>query len=170
LLFLLAAIKWFRIGRQILIVGEAMAGIVCAIRGGPASEPTIERAISLAREQSLPLYFLYVVNLDFMTHTSLSRVHALETELHHLGEFILLSASSKAEELGIQVEGMVRQGSISDEIVALCNEKNVDYIVLGQPSETQEENAFTGDQFEQFIQRLQEDCQAEVLLANEKVE
>lgn len=146
-----------------------MAGILCAIRGGPASEPTIERAISLAKEQDLPLYFLYVVNLDFMTHTTLSRVHAVETELQHMGEFILLNASSKAEAEGIDVEGLVRQGSIGDEIVALCGEKNVDYIVLGQPSSAQKENAFTRDRFELFIQRLEEDCQAEVLLTDGQV-
>lgn len=142
-----------------------MAGIVCAIRGGPASEPTIALAISLAKEKSLPLNFLYVVNLDFMTHTTLSRVHAVETELRHMGEFILLSAQSKAEELGIQVEGVVRQGAISDEIIALCSEMKADYIVLGQPSGPEEENAFTRDLYEQFIQQLEKDCQAEVLLA-----
>ena len=143
-----------------------MSGIVCAIRGGPASEPTIARAISLAKEKSLTLYFLYVINLDFMIHTTLSRIHAVETELRHMGEFILLNASSKAEEHGIQVEGVVRQGPISDEIVALCNEKNADYVVLGQPSGPQEENAFTRDRLEQFVQRLNDDGPAEVILVS----
>ena len=39
-----------------------MSGIVCAIRGGPDSQPTIRRAISLAKETNLSLYFLYVIN------------------------------------------------------------------------------------------------------------
>lgn len=69
-----------------------MAGVVCAIGGGPASGPTIARAISLLQENSLPQYFLNVDNLDFMTHTTLARIHAVETELQHLGEFILLGA------------------------------------------------------------------------------
>ncbi|RMF49572.1 MAG: universal stress protein, partial [Anaerolineae bacterium] len=47
-----------------------MSAIVCAIRGGPASQPTIRRAIALALETSLPLHFLYVVNLDFLSSTS----------------------------------------------------------------------------------------------------
>ena len=42
-----------------------MSGIVCAVRGGPASQPTLQRAITLAKETGLPLFFLYVVNLDF---------------------------------------------------------------------------------------------------------
>ncbi len=34
-----------------------MPGIVCAIRGGPASKPTIARSIALAKETDLPLFF-----------------------------------------------------------------------------------------------------------------
>ena len=37
-----------------------MPGIVCAIRGGPASRPTIAKSIQLAEETGLTLYFLYV--------------------------------------------------------------------------------------------------------------
>ena len=50
-----------------------MPGIVCAVRGGPASQPTIEKAIALALETGLPLCFLYVVNLDFLSQTPTSR-------------------------------------------------------------------------------------------------
>jgi hypothetical protein len=68
-----------------------MTGIICAIRGGPASQPTIARSIALAQETSLPLHFLYVVNLDFLTRTSLSRVHVIAQEMQQMGEFILLT-------------------------------------------------------------------------------
>ena len=47
-----------------------MPGILCAVRGGPASQPTIAKAIALAQETGLPLYFLYVVNLDFLSLVS----------------------------------------------------------------------------------------------------
>ncbi len=65
-----------------------------------------------------------------MTLTTLGRVHTVETELRHMGEFILLSAQSKTEEHEIKVKGLVRQGPFSDEIIALCKEKNADLIVL----------------------------------------
>ena len=93
-----------------------MSGIVCAIRGGPDSQPTIAQAISLAKETELPLHFLYVVNLDFLSHTTSSRVHTISMEMHQMGEFILLSAQSLASTLGITTEGAIRHGNVMEEI------------------------------------------------------
>lgn len=140
-----------------------MSGIVCAIRGGPASQPTIERAITLAKETELPLYFIYVVNLDFLTRTQSSRVHTIEKELHNMGEFILLTAQAKAEEEGIRAEGIVRQGSVGDEIIAVSNELEVNYVVLGSPQGVQDADAFTRDHFSKFVSRIEEECGAEVI-------
>jgi hypothetical protein len=39
-----------------------MSGIVCAIRGGSSSRPTVNQAILTANETGLPPYFLYVLN------------------------------------------------------------------------------------------------------------
>jgi nucleotide-binding universal stress UspA family protein len=140
-----------------------MSGIVCAIRGGPASQPTIERAITLAKETDLPLYFIYVVNLDFFTHTQSSRTHTVEKDLHNMGEFILLDAQAKADKEGVHAEGIVRQGSIGDEIIAVSNELDVNYVVLGSPQGVQDADAFTQDHFSEFVSRVQEECGAEVI-------
>ena len=85
-----------------------MPGIICAVRGGPDSQPTIKKAISLAKEVSLPLYFLYVVNLDFLSHTQSSRVSTISEEMGEMGEFILLIAQQKASKEGITAEGVLR--------------------------------------------------------------
>ena len=74
-----------------------MSGIICAVRGGPDSQVTIDEAISLALEANLPLNFLYVVNLDFLTHTQSSKTHTITDQLTQMGEFILLTAQQKAE-------------------------------------------------------------------------
>ena len=71
-----------------------MSGILCAIRGGPNSQPTIEQAVVLAQETGLPLWFLYVVNLGFLTHTSTSRVRTISEQMHQMGEYILLTAQA----------------------------------------------------------------------------
>ncbi|MCB0240075.1 MAG: hypothetical protein KDH08_15830, partial [Anaerolineae bacterium] len=77
-----------------------MSGIVCAVRGGPASQPTVSRSIALAAETGLPLYFLYVVNLEFLDHTASSRTHTISKEMAEMGEFILMAAQAKAEAQG----------------------------------------------------------------------
>ncbi len=141
-----------------------MSGIVCAIRGGPHSQPTIARAIALARETGLPLYFLYVVNLDFLSHTASSRVHTISEQMHQMGEFILLMAQDTAARQGTTAEGMVRHGNVGDEIVTLCHEIGADYLVLGWPRLQREDAVFTHDLLRQFITRTEEQTGAKVVL------
>jgi len=143
-----------------------MSGIVCAIRGGPPSRPTIDRSIQLAAETELPLYFLFVVNLKFLAHTSSSRTHVISKELNEMGEFILLMAQTEAEKKGITSGGVVRQGKVRDEIVDLCKSVDAGYIILGKSNEeTASRNVFTPDRLTEFEKRIEEESGAVIILA-----
>jgi nucleotide-binding universal stress UspA family protein len=144
-----------------------MSGIVCAVRGGPASKPTIASAIALARKTGLPLYFLYVVNLDFLSHTPTSRVHNISREMHQMGEFILLMAQETSARQGISAEGMVRHGSVTEEVINLCQELETDYLVLGKPQVEREDTVFTQDQLREFITRTEDQTGATVVFSEE---
>ncbi len=141
-----------------------MSGIVCAIRGGPDSRSTIDHAISLAEETGLPLYFLYVVNLDFLAHTTSSRVQAISAEMHQMGEFILLSAQSAAAAKKLAAQGIVRHGKVVDEIINQCHEIKADYLVLGLPQGRDPENIFSKGQLQRFSERIEREAGAKVVL------
>lgn len=141
-----------------------MAGIVCAVRGGPHSQLTISRAIDLARETDLPLHFLYVVNLDFLAHATSSRVRTIWEEMRQMGEFILLVAQSKALAEGVAAETLVRQGDVGEEIVHLCRGLAANYLVMGLPQIEQEESLFTHQRLQAFIQDAEERTGAKVVL------
>ncbi len=143
-----------------------MTGIVCAIRGGPDSQPTISRAITLAQETDLPLYFLYVVNLDFLVHTSSTRTHVISEQMHQMGEFILLAAQASASQQEVSAEGIVRHGDVGEEIVNLCHELEADYVVLGRPRLDLEESVFNHELWQQFIERAEQQTGASVVLAD----
>ena len=147
-----------------------MSGIVCAVRGGPGSHPTIQRAINLAEEKSLPVYFLYVINLDFLAHTSSGRTKIVKEEMQKLGEFILLRARKEAEARGVQVEDITREGKVRQEIIKLCKERQADYAVLGHQSSDSEKNVFSQQQFRQFISQIEKESQAQVIVTEEKAE
>lgn len=143
-----------------------MTGIVCAIRGGPDSQPTIARSITLAQETGLPLYFLYVVNLDFLMHTSSTRTHVISEQMHQMGEFILLAAQASASQQEVISEGVVRHGDVGEEIVNLCHELEAEYVVLGRPRLEQEESVFNQELWQQFIERAEQQTGASVVLAD----
>ncbi|MGA9531751.1 MAG: universal stress protein [Anaerolineales bacterium] len=141
-----------------------MSGVVCAIRGGPSSEATIQRAIRLAKDEAMPLHLLYVVNLDFLTHTESSRTRLVSDELEQMGDFILLSAQSKAEAQGIEANGTVRQGNVGEQIVELAREVEADYVVMGKPEGQGQENVFTGERIQAFSSQIEQESGARVVL------
>ncbi len=141
-----------------------MAGIVCAIRGGPGSQPTILESIKLAGETKLQLYFLYVVNLDFLAHTMSSRVQTISKDMRQMGEIILDAAQAQAASEGIEAVGMVRHGSVGEEINTLCHEVDADYLVLGRPHVQREDSLFTHDLLAEFIAQFEERTGAKVVL------
>jgi hypothetical protein len=143
-----------------------MSGIICAIRGGPASRPTIQKSIQLAVETGLPLYLLFIVNLDFLTHTTSSRIHRISKDIREMGEFILWTAQEEALAKGISAEAMVRQGNVLEEIVSLCQELKADYVILGKPQvQPGKENVFNEDRLDQFRRRIETQCSAQTILA-----
>ena len=142
-----------------------MAGIVCAIRGGPASQPTIARAIQLAQESKQPIHFLFVVNTDFLARTGTSRTHTISHELEQMGEFILLTARGKAEAEGVTAFGAVRHGNVTEQVVGLSQELNAAFVVLGKPRGQTEKNTFDNERFQQFVDHIQRETGAEIVFA-----
>jgi len=132
-----------------------MTGIVCAIRGGPHSQPTILQAISTARQYKIPVHFLYVVNLDFLEHTEQSRTHVIEQEMRSMGEFICLKAQIEARREGVQANIVVREGNVAEEIIAVCQEVKADYVIIGRPKGEHENNLFDLERLEKFKQMLE---------------
>lgn len=144
-----------------------MPGIISPIRGGPGSQPTIDKAIAISKEKHLPLYFLYVVNLDFLLRTETSRINILSEEMHEMGEFILLKAATRAETQNVKVETIVRQGKVREVVINLCQELEADYVVMGQPriKDDDTEDLFTMEQLTDFTQRILAETSASIVLA-----
>jgi nucleotide-binding universal stress UspA family protein len=144
-----------------------MSGIVCAIRGGRSSHPTIERAIALAQERKEQLYFLYVFNLEFLLHSMHSRADTITQDMRSMGEFILLMAQDLARKHDVEAEGVMRQGQVGEEIVNLCREVDADVVVLGSP-QGEERNVFTPDRLQGLAADIAAETGAEVVLVSEE--
>ena len=140
-----------------------MSGIVCAIRGGPLSQPTIRKAIVTAKEHQIPIHFLYVVNLDFLEHTELSRTHVIQQEMREMGEFICLKAQIEARREGAQADISVREGNVTKEIIALCHELGADFLVLGRPHGERVSNVFNLERLGKFARMLEIETGAKVV-------
>ena len=142
-----------------------MSGIICAIRGGPHSQPTIQEAIVTAKQYQIPVYFLYVVNLDFLEHTEQSRTRVIQHEMRAMGEFICLKAQLEAKREGVQADIVVREGNITKEIIALCHEVKADYVILGRPHGEHATNIFDLERLKKFGQTIETQTGATVIFS-----
>lgn len=141
-----------------------MSGIVCAIRGGPASKSTLRKAIELAQIRDAPLYLLFVINLEFLAQTAHSRTTSLEEEMRDMGELILLMAQESAAAANVSTRPTVREGEVADQIIALCKEVDADVVVVGKPLTHRATIAFDEVKLQQFKRRMKEECQARLVL------
>ena len=142
-----------------------MAGIVCAVRGGPKSRPTISRAIELSKEHRQLVYFLYVINLDFLSNALHANVQVMEDEMRQMGEFILLNAQEMAAKAGVEAQAVTRKGTVREEIITLCQEVDADYVILGRPQHDQLNNVLEMDALEAFARGVEEASGAQVVFA-----
>jgi RNase H-fold protein (predicted Holliday junction resolvase) len=82
-----------------------------------------------------------------------------------MGEFIMLSAQATAKAKGIEAQGLVRHGNITDEISRLCRDIQADYLVVGRPKFHREDSHFTQTLLADFIKRVEEQTGAKVILS-----
>jgi len=139
-----------------------MGIILCATRGGEASNRTQDKAIALAKERGDTLLFLYVVDLRFLEKTAAPIVVDVEDEVHDMGEFLLLMAKERAAEQGIEARTVCRRGKVREEIKKCAVEEGVTLIVLGQPSG--KESAFQLANLEAFANEIEEETGIETVI------
>jgi len=147
-----------------------MAGIVCAIRGGPLSRPTIDKAIQQALATQQEIHFLYVVNLDFLSGSLHSPIQVMTEEMLQMGEFILLATQQIAKDKNVVSHAVLRKGSVQEEIIIICQVIDADYVVLGKPHQAMEHNVFANNHINSFAQEVYDASGAQVIFADQEKE
>jgi hypothetical protein len=100
-----------------------------------------------------------------MEHTEHSRTQVIQRELREMGEFICLKAQIEAEREGVQAHAAVREGNVTDEIVALCHEIQAEFVILGQPQGKPTTNIFDQERLQKFSQSLETQTGAKVIFS-----
>ena len=87
-----------------------MKKILCATRGGEASQRTQNAVIEMAKAEGATILFLYVVDVEFLRLTAHGvRPDIVAEELEHMGEFLLAMACERATAQGVVAETALGQ-------------------------------------------------------------
>lgn len=143
-----------------------MATILYPTRAGDMNHPNQDRVIALAEEQAAKLVLLYVSNVNFLDHLAGPvRLDLIETELDHLGEFLLAMVQERAEKSLPEVESIIRKGSFRQVLKEVIQEHGVTAVVLGYPSE--ETGITTRDYITEVAQWLLAESGVEVFVVDD---
>lgn len=137
-----------------------MGIILCATRGGEASQHTQNAAIALAKKRGDELAFLYVIDLRFLDKTAAPIMVDVENELGELGNFLLLVAKEHANEEGVKTQILSRKGNVREEIKKAAREIGATLVVLGHPRE--ESSAFQLSNLHTFAKEIEDEAGVEV--------
>jgi len=110
------------------------------------------------------LYFLYIINLDFLSHTTRIASDIVSEQIKQMGEFILLAAQEAADAQGVHPEGVIRQGDVTECIINVCHELQADYLVLGRPAPHGRHTVFSDEMLASFISDFEQKSGAKVVL------
>jgi cation:H+ antiporter len=113
---------------------ESRPRILCATRGGSASQLTHERAIALAKERGAELIFLYVFDRDTLQRVATPIVINVETQIERMLAFLQATAQEQARLAGVPARVAVCTGNLIGRIEAVSKEEEVELIVMGSPA------------------------------------
>jgi nucleotide-binding universal stress UspA family protein len=133
-----------------------MEKILCATRGGEASQRTQDAVIAMAKDAGASILFLYIVDVEFLKVIARGvRPDVVTTELEHMGEFLLAMACERAAAQGVPAESVLRHGPLVEALESAAREEGADAIAFGRPAG--EDSSFTLADLEALTARIEED-------------
>ncbi len=143
-----------------------MTTILRPTRGGEASFPNQDRAITIAKERDADLLLLYVANVHFLDHVAGPVIVDVETELAEMGEFLLAMAQERAEKAGVRAETIVRRGEFREALEQVIQEhEEITTLVLGAAIE--ETSVTPAGYLEEMVKSLLAEYSIEVIVVHE---
>lgn len=138
-----------------------MSKILCAIRGGEASQRIQDIGIELAKEEGKEIVFLYVVNTEFLDTASAALRESVTVEMEKLGEFLLLMAQERAKKQDVEAGILIRHGYLREEFEAAASAPEISTVLLGKPGE---EGFFSMEALEMIAAEIEEKYQVKVFI------
>jgi nucleotide-binding universal stress UspA family protein len=138
-----------------------MGKILCAIRGGEASQRIQDIAIERAKTRGEEVVFLYVVNIEFLDTASAVLRESVTREMEKLGDFLLLMAQERAKKSGVVAERLLRHGYLREVFKAVASAPDISTVLLGKPAKG---GFFSTESLEALATEIEEKCEVEVLI------
>ena len=148
---------------------ELLRTIVVAVSGSEASMHAAKYAIALAKSYRLRMLAVYVVDTATLRELLLSKIFVeeesadYEKSLEQNGQRYLNYVEELASKKGVEVEKVLRRGSVSTELVEAAEDAHANLILLGG----QEEGGVLRDALSRQQREIMRNARCSVLVVKE---
>jgi nucleotide-binding universal stress UspA family protein len=119
--------------------------ILVAIDGSKISEKALETAIEEARVWKATVNAVYVVETGLFSSLPMDNTwEIMYSMLEKEGDKALSTARRKAEEQGVKIEAVIRQGHAGNEIVRAAKETGADLVIVGSHGKSEVDRLLLG--------------------------
>jgi cation:H+ antiporter len=133
---------------------NASVRILCATRGGEASQPAHQKAIALAQARNAHLIFLYVFDPQTLQKIATPIVFSVEDQMEKMLAYLQTTAQEQAFQAGVRARAIVRTGELIDQLIQVGREEDIDLIMLGRP--TVESSVFGEKRFRSLVYEIEQ--------------
>jgi cation:H+ antiporter len=134
--------------------GKTSPRILCATRGGEASQPAHQKAIALAQARDAHLIFLYVFDPQVLQKVATPIVISVDDQMEKMLAYLQTTAQEQAFRAGVRARAIVRTGELIDQLIQVGREEEIDLIMLGRP--TAESTVFGKERFRSLVSEIEQ--------------
>jgi nucleotide-binding universal stress UspA family protein len=119
--------------------------ILVALDGSKISDKALETAIEEARVWKATVHAIYVVETGLFSSLPMDNTwEIMYSMLEKEGDKALSTAKTMAEQQGVKIEAVIRQGHAGNEIVRAAKETGADLVIVGSHGKSEVDRLLLG--------------------------
>jgi len=133
--------------------------VICIVKGGKIGEKAAEKAIGIAKENSMKLMFLFSSDTDYILsgNFGISSDDIASRGIENIGKTLISQFEDEAENLGVKYYSKIVGGNLLDELRKMIKCGNVSILVVPKLERGPIEKFLIGNNIDDYMDKLKEE-------------
>ncbi|GMT43313.1 MAG TPA: universal stress protein [Deltaproteobacteria bacterium] len=133
--------------------------VICIVKGGKIGEKAVEKAIGIAKENSMKLIFLFSSDTDDILsgNFGISSDDITSRGIENIGKTLISQFKDKAENSGVKYSSKIVGGDLLDELRKMIKRDDKSIFVVPRLERGPIEKFLIGNSIDEYIDKLKKE-------------